>query len=61
LDYSVAFDRSRKVSDRLVRGVKFLMKKNEIDVHMGMAKLTAKDSVEVTPEEPYLYHPRDRA
>jgi dihydrolipoamide dehydrogenase len=51
LDYSVAFDRSRKVSDRLVRGVKFLMKKNEIDVHMGMAKLTAKDSVEVTPEE----------
>ncbi len=51
LDYSVAFSRSRKVSDRLVRGVKFLMKKNEIDVHMGTAKLTAKDRVEVTPEE----------
>ena len=51
LDYSVAYDRSRKVSDRLVRGVGFLMKKNKIDVHMGEAKLTAKDTVEVTPEE----------
>ncbi|MBG0786005.1 MAG: dihydrolipoyl dehydrogenase [Anaerolineaceae bacterium] len=51
LDYSVAFKRSRKVSDRLVRGVGFLMKKNNIDVHMGAAKLTAKDTVEVTPEE----------
>jgi dihydrolipoamide dehydrogenase len=51
LDYSVAFDRSRKVSERLVRGVGFLMKKNKIDVHMGEAKLTAKDTVEVTPED----------
>lgn len=51
LDYSVAFDRSRKVSDRLVRGVSFLMKKNKIDVHMGAAMLTAKDTVEVTSEE----------
>jgi dihydrolipoamide dehydrogenase len=51
LDYSVAHDRSRKVSQRLVRGVGFLMKKNKIDVHMGAAKLTAKDTVEVTPDE----------
>ncbi|MDW7755586.1 MAG: dihydrolipoyl dehydrogenase, partial [Brevefilum sp.] len=51
LDYSVAFKRSRKVSDRLTRGVGFLMKKHNIDVHMGSAKLTAKDTVEVTPEE----------
>ena len=51
LDYSVAFDRSRKVSQRLVRGVTFLMKKNKIDVIMGAAKLTAKDTLEVTPEE----------
>jgi len=51
LDYSVAYQRSRKVSDRLVRGVGFLMKKHNIDVHMGAAKLTAKDTVEVTPEE----------
>jgi dihydrolipoamide dehydrogenase len=51
LDYSVAHKRSRKVSDRLVRGVKFLMKKNNIDVHMGAAKLIAKDTVEVTSDE----------
>ena len=51
LDYNVAFKRSRKVSSRLVRGIGFLMKKNNIDVHMGAAKLTAKDTVEVTPDE----------
>jgi len=51
LDYSVAHKRSRQVSDRLVRGVGFLMKKNKIDVYMGAAKLTAKDTVEVTPDE----------
>lgn len=51
LDYSVAHDRSRKTSDRLVRGIRFLMKKNEIDVLMGAAKLTARDTVEVTPAE----------
>ena len=32
LDYSVAVDRSRKVSKRLTQGVSFLMKKNQIDV-----------------------------
>jgi len=51
LDYSVAYKRSRKVSDRLVRGVGFLMKKHNIDVHMGAARLTAKDTIEVTPKE----------
>jgi len=48
LDYSVAVKRSRQVSGRLTRGVGFLMKKNNIDVHMGTAKLTAKDTVTVT-------------
>lgn len=51
LDYGVAYKRSRQVSDRLVRGIGFLMKKNNIDVHMGAARLTAKDTVEVTPDE----------
>ena len=50
-DYGVAYKRSRQVSDRLVRGIGFLMKKNNIDVHMGAARLTAKDTVEVTPDE----------
>src|SRR4030043_138587 len=48
LDYSVAVKRSRQVSNRLTKGVGFLMKKNNITVHMGMAKLTANNSVTVT-------------
>ena len=48
LDYSVAVKRSRQVSDRLTRGVAFLMKKNNITVHMGAAKLTARDAIAVT-------------
>jgi dihydrolipoamide dehydrogenase len=51
LDFGVAVKRSRQVSDRLVKGVGFLMKKNNIAVHMGTAKLTAKDSVSVTDKD----------
>ena len=51
LDYSVAVKRSRQVSDRLVRGVGFLMKKNNIDVHMGTAFLQSKDTVKVTDKD----------
>jgi dihydrolipoamide dehydrogenase len=47
LDYSVAAKRSRQVSERLVKGVGFLMKKNNITVLMGTAKLTARDTVKV--------------
>lgn len=48
LDYSVAFKRSRSNSDRLVKGVGFLMKKNNITVFMGSATFTAKDTLAVT-------------
>jgi dihydrolipoamide dehydrogenase len=51
LDYSVAVKRSRQVSDRLVKGVGFLMKKNNIDVHMGAARVTARDTVVVTDKD----------
>jgi len=51
LDFSVAAKRSRQVSDRLVKGVGFLMKKNNIAVHMGTAKLTSKDTVAVTDKD----------
>lgn len=51
LDFSVAVKRSRQVSDRLTKGVGFLMKKNKIDVHMGAARLTARDTVAVTDTE----------
>ena len=51
LDYASAVKRSRQVSDRLVKGVDYLMKKNKIDVHMGTAMLTAKDTVSVKPKK----------
>ena len=51
LDFSVAVKRSRQVSDRLVKGVGFLMKKNNIDVHMGAALIKAKDTVQVTDKD----------
>jgi len=51
LDYSVAVKRSRQVSDRLTKGVAFLMKKNNIPVHMGVAKVTARDTVTVTDKD----------
>ena len=44
LDYGVAVKRSRQVSDRLVKGIGFLMKKNNVAVHMGVAKLTTRDA-----------------
>jgi dihydrolipoamide dehydrogenase len=47
LDYGAAFKRSRQVSDRLVKGVGFLMKKNNIDVYDGRGALTGPNSLSV--------------
>ena len=51
LDYSVAVKRSRQVSNRLTKGVGFLMKKNNIDVIMGAGRLIAKNKISVTGED----------
>ena len=51
LDYSVAFKRSRSNSDRLVKGIGFLMKKNNIAVFMGAAQFKAKDTLAVTDKD----------
>jgi len=51
LDYSVAVKRSRQISGRLTRGIGFLLKKNNIDVHMGIARLDAPGSLTVTDAE----------
>jgi dihydrolipoamide dehydrogenase len=51
LDYSVAFKRSRQVSQRLVKGVGFLMKKHNIDVYEGTGQLTGDHSLQVTLNE----------
>ena len=47
LDYGVAVKRSRQTSDRLVKGVGFLMKKNKIDVIDGFGVLADRQTVQV--------------
>src|SRR5882724_10670839 len=47
-DFPAIIKRSRGVSDKMTRGVQFLMKKNKIDVIMGYGKLKAKGQLEVT-------------
>jgi dihydrolipoamide dehydrogenase len=45
LDFGSAVKRSRQVSDRLTRGVGFLMKKNKVTVMMGTAKIFSPNVV----------------
>ncbi len=51
LDYAAAVKRSRQVSDRLVKGVGFLMKKNGIEVHLGTAVVEKPGAVGVTASD----------
>ncbi len=51
IDYEVAFQRSRQVSDRLVKGVGFLMKKNKIDTIEGTGTLTNANTIKVKLNE----------
>ena len=51
LDYGKAVQRSRQVSNRLVKGVEFLLKKNKIDIHIGTAKFIGKDLLSVETED----------
>ena len=51
LDYSAAVKRSRQVSDRLTRGVGFLLKKNNIELIMGAAELVGAQKVKVTDKD----------
>ncbi|MDV6298746.1 dihydrolipoyl dehydrogenase [Dietzia maris] len=46
-DFGAAFDRSRKVSDSIVKGVHFLMKKNKITEIDGFGKFTDAKTIEV--------------
>ncbi len=51
LDYAAAVDRSRKVSERLVKGLNTLMEENEIEVVRGRGKLTGQRTLEVALNE----------
>jgi dihydrolipoamide dehydrogenase len=48
LDYAAAVKRSRQVSDRLTKGVAYLLKKNSIDVLSGTGRILSKDRLEIT-------------
>jgi dihydrolipoamide dehydrogenase len=50
-DFGAAVDRSRKVSERLVKGVGALMRKNQVEVIEGSGVLTSANTVEVTLAE----------
>lgn len=47
-DFPAVIKRSRGVADKMSKGVQFLMKKNKIEVLMGMGKLKGKGQVAVT-------------
>ena len=47
IDYATAVKRSRRVSDRLTRGVGFLMKKHKIEVFEGTAFIKNKNTIQV--------------
>jgi len=47
VDYSVAFKRSRQASNRLVKGVGFLLKKHKIDTYEGWGTIQDKSTVSV--------------
>ncbi|UCG22839.1 MAG: dihydrolipoyl dehydrogenase, partial [Chloroflexota bacterium] len=50
-DYGVAFKRSRQVSQRLVKGVGFLMRKHKIDVFEGTGEIASANSLNVQINE----------
>jgi dihydrolipoamide dehydrogenase len=47
-DFSKIIARSRGISERISKGVEYLMKKNKIDIVKGTAKLTGNNSLEVS-------------
>jgi dihydrolipoamide dehydrogenase len=48
VDYKIAFERSRQVADKHVKGVHFLMRKNKIDEFDGWGTFTDPHTLEVT-------------
>jgi dihydrolipoamide dehydrogenase len=48
-DYSKAYDRSRKIVDRLVKGVEFLLKSSKVDVKIGRAMMESPHSLRIHP------------
>lgn len=47
LDYKVAFERSRQVSEKMTKGIAFLMKKNKIDTYNGWGTIQDPHTIKV--------------
>lgn len=50
-DFNKIIKRSREVSEKIVNGVQFLMKKNKIDHIQGFGKFTAKNKLEILDKD----------
>jgi dihydrolipoamide dehydrogenase len=50
-DYAEAVKRSRRVADRMAKGVEFLFRKNKITLLRGTGRLTSRTTVEVATTE----------
>jgi dihydrolipoamide dehydrogenase len=50
VNFAPAIDRSRQVSERIVKGVEFLFKKNKLEHIKGTAMLAGRDTVVVDPK-----------
>ncbi|RFU37557.1 dihydrolipoyl dehydrogenase [Actinomadura logoneensis] len=50
-DYGVAYKRSRQVSEKLVKGVQFLMKKNKITTFDGRGTFTDANTLQVAKQD----------
>ncbi len=51
LDYGAAVKRSRRIANRLAKGVGFLLRKNKIDIHIGTAKFIDTNRLTATGED----------
>lgn len=51
VDFSAVIKRSRGVSERVVKGIEFLFKKNKVEHIRGNGVLTGKNSIEVTAKD----------
>jgi dihydrolipoamide dehydrogenase len=50
-DYAQAIQRSRRVADRMAKGVEFLFRKNKITLFPGVGSLSAANAVKVTGKD----------
>ena len=50
-DYAQAIQRSRRVADRMAKGVEFLLRKNKITLFRGRGVLTGRNLVEVASQD----------